>query len=66
MEEIVETLKVLVKSRGSVEVAVMLGHNNTQTLSRWIRTGKIPKGKLLSIEVLLFNGAEKKLKRRFK
>lgn len=42
MEEILTALKEQVTASGLVKTAHMLGHTNTQNISRWIRQGRIP------------------------
>lgn len=49
MEEALAILRVRVKAHGLVQVAHILGHNNTQTLSRWLKINRIPGGKVKGI-----------------
>jgi hypothetical protein len=53
MSELLSALKLQVQARGLVDTAHMLGHNNTQTLSRWIRLGKIPDGQVGGVRAIL-------------
>lgn len=53
MDEVLNALKVQVESCGLLQTAVLLGHNNTQTIRRWIKDGKIPEGQLKGTRAIL-------------
>ena len=53
MKDVLTTLREQVSASSLVDIAIVLGHNNTQTISRWLKTGKIPDGKVKGVKALL-------------
>jgi hypothetical protein len=53
MDEVITAIKAQIEAKGIVAVAHMLCQTNTQSISRWVREGKIPEGKLGGIRAIL-------------
>ena len=63
MESVLNALKVQVMASGLAKTAVMLGHNNTQNISRWIRQGRIPAGAVEGTKAILDQKKSEKIKK---
>lgn len=53
MDEVLRALKAQVEKCGLFETAILLGHNNTQTIRRWLKDNRIPDGKVKGTKVIL-------------
>lgn len=62
MENVLDALKVQVMADGLAKTAVMLGHKNTQNISRWIRQGRIPESAIAGTKALLDKESSKSKK----
>lgn len=53
MKDVLTALKEQVAASSLVDTAHLLGHSNTQNISRWIKNGKIPDGQVKGIGAIL-------------
>ncbi len=58
MDNTLLIIKRLVKERGLPAVAVMLGHRDTQRISRWIKDNGIPQLHIKGIRAILAQEGE--------
>jgi hypothetical protein len=63
LEEILTALKEQVTASGLVKTAHMLGHTNTQNISRWIRQGRIPSSAVVGTKAILDKSKSSRSKR---
>jgi len=53
MKDIFKVLDRLVKERGILQVADLLGHSNSLRLKRWIAAGSIPESQREGVKAIL-------------
>lgn len=53
MKDVISALSAHVTAHGAVKTANLIGHSNTSTLSRWIKSGKMPEYLVKGIRAIL-------------
>ena len=60
MKDTVAALSASVKTHGLVKTADALGHKNTQSISRWLKAGKIPEKQEKAVKFMLDSELKKR------